>query len=167
MRAGVELAVRRSKLGRELPAARDAAVNALKGGGSPEHKCIAAVVGGYLWQGASSASSFIGALRHRGHNVPTICQNVGIRVLTGANASKCTAGRYYERAACAAAEGLRNNDDPVKRVLLPNAGDGKSTRNVDSLYYSYALYLVTAHRKSVVGTASFYPDAGAPTSFSR
>jgi MYXO-CTERM domain-containing protein len=76
----------------------------------------------------------------------------------------CTAGNYWERAACAAAEGLVGNDGPVTSVLMASAGDS----DFDKLYYSYLLYVVTGVRRGTcssgalcgTGTVSFYPDAG-------
>ena len=163
IRAGVEVAAfhARGKLGSQLTNARNAAVNALKGGGSTMHKCMAAVVGGYLHQG-TGYSTFTSALNSSSNGVPTRCRNAAMRILTGSNASSCTSGSSTERAACAAAEGLRNNDAVVKSVLIPNAGDGASTGSYTSLYWSYMLYIVTAHRMAKTGKVSYYPDAGAP-----
>ena len=160
MRAGVELGARKASLGSNLAAARDGAVNALKGTGSAQHKCLAAVVGGYLWQGVS-ATAFTTVLQDAANSVPSICQAAGLRALGQGSASSCASGQHYERAACAGAEGLRNNNSPVTSVLLPNAGDGTTgVTDYDSLYYSYMLYIVQAHRKATTGTVPFYPDAG-------
>jgi MYXO-CTERM domain-containing protein len=157
MRAGVDLAIRRAQLGSQLTAARDGAVNAMKAG-SNEHKCLAAVVGGHLWKGASSTATFENAL----DSVSAACKAAGLRALGKGTQSSCNSGAYYERAACAAAEGLSNNDGPVTSVLIPNAGDGDSSGSYDSLYYAYMLYLV-AHDRYAQGTApSFYPPVGAP-----
>jgi len=167
MRAVVEVAAwhARGKLGSELTNARNAAVNAVKGGGSAQHRCLAAVVGGYLWQGASGGA-FTGAL----NSLPSACKKAGLRAFNGSNASSCSTGQYYERAACAAAEGLRGNDAPVKGFLKTNSGDGASSYNGNddssgykSLYVSYMLFIVTAHRLAKTGKATYYPDAGAPT----
>jgi MYXO-CTERM domain-containing protein len=155
MRAGIGVGVRKSKLGSDMAAARAGAVNALSNSPSNSHKCLAAVVGGYLYQGASS-STFTSALT--ASSMPTTCKNAGLRALNGSNASSCSSGQYYERAACAAAEGLRNNDSPVNSVLKANAGDN----SYSSLYYSYMLFLVQAHRRGSTGYVPFYPDAGGP-----
>ncbi len=165
MRAGVMLAERKAKLGSKLGGARSAATNALtRNINAPQHKCLAAVVGAYLWLGAGNTSSFTGALASSGNNVPTACQNAAKRILTGAPSSSCTSGSYPERAACAAAEGLRNNDAVVKSVLVARAGDGMMpfNGNYESLYYAYMLTIVTAARKAQFGKVSYYPDAGAP-----
>ena len=166
MRAGVELAGwhARGKLGSQLSKARDGAVNALKGGGSASHKCLAAVVGGYLWQGAGGAA-LTSALSNGGNTVPAGCRKAGLRALNGSNASSCGSGSFYEKAACAAAEGLRGNDGPVKQILIPNAGDGVQPGGGDysSHFYAYMLHIVTAHRQAKAGKVSYYPDAGAPT----
>ena len=166
MRAGAELVAwhARAKLGSNLTAARAAAISSLKGGGSQQHKCIAAVVGGYLWQGAASTSSFTSALNSGG--VPGTCGKAGLRVLNGSNPSSCGPGTYHERAACAAAEGIRGNDGPVKSVLVPNAGDGGvgwGGNGYQPLFYAYMLYMVTAHRAAKTGKVTYYPDAGKPT----
>ena len=167
MRAGVEVAAwhARGKLGSELTNARNAAVNAVKGGGSAQHRCLAAVVGGYLWQGATGGA-FTGAL----NGLPAACKKAGLRAFNGSNASSCSSGQYYERAACAAAEGLRGNDGPVKSFLKTTAGDGASSYNgsddssgYKSLYSSYMLYIVSTHRLAKAGKVTYYPDAGGPT----
>ncbi len=167
MRAGVEVAAwhARGKLGSELTNARNAAINAIKGGGSAWHRCLAAVVGGYLHQGASG-SALTGAL----NSVPAACKKAGLRAFNGSNPSSCSSGQFYERAACAAAEGLRGNDGPVKGYLKTNAGDGASSfdgsddsSGYRSLFISYMLYIVTAHRMAKSGKVTYYPDAGAPT----
>lgn len=160
MRAGIELAARKTKLGSRLQAARDAAINALQGGGM-EHRCLAAVVGGYLWQGASTASTFASALS--GSGISTACQNAGRRVLDGSNGSSCGSGAAHERAACAAAEGLRGNDTPVRNVLMQSSGDGETGGGYTGLYHAYMLHLVAAHRRESTGAVAFYPDAGGST----
>ena len=166
MRAGAEVAAwhARAKLGSDLSAARDAAVNALKGGGSFRHKCVAAVVGGYLFQGASSTAAFTGALDTASNNVPPACRKAARRILDGSNASTSCSGQFYEKGACAAAEGLRGNDGPVKSVLVAGAGDGGGwgSSGYENLYYSLMLYIVTAHRLAKTGKATYYPDAGTP-----
>ena len=169
MRAGAEVAAyhARGKLGSQLSSARSAATNALKGGGSTQHKCMAAVVGAYLYQGASYGT-FTSALNSGSNNVPTRCRNAAMRILTGSPSSSCTSGSHYEKAACAAAEGLRNNDAVVKSVLVPNAGDGNSSytgsdeSGYRSLYSAYMLYIVSAHRMAKTGKVTYYPDAGTP-----
>jgi MYXO-CTERM domain-containing protein len=164
MRAGAEIAVRKSKLGSSLQTACDGAVNALKGAGSPQHKCLAAVVGGYLCQPVVS-TGFTAALALAGNGVSTICQNAGLRALNGSNASSCSSGQYWESAACAAAEGLNNNDTPVTSILMPNAGDGNSCSSTDwhrCHYYAYMLYIVQGYRRANGGVVPFYPDAGGP-----
>ena len=164
MRAAVEVAAwhARGKLGSELTNARNAAVNAIKGGGSAQHRCLAAVVGGYLWQGATS-SALIGAL----NGLPAACKKAGLRAFDGSNSSSCASGLYYERAACAAAEGLRGNDGPIKGFLKTTAGDGASSYDGNddssgykSLYSSYMLFIVTAHWLAKTGKVTYYPDAG-------
>ena len=167
MRAGAEVAVwhARAKLGSDLKAARDAAVNALKGGGSFRHKCLAAVVGGYLFQGASVTTALTGALDTASNNVPPACRKAARRILDGSNAStSCSSGQSYENAACAAAEGLRGNDGPVKTVLVANAGDGGGWGDGGyvNLFHSLMLYIVTAHRAAKTGKVTYYPDAGKP-----
>ena len=165
IRAGVELARfhAQAKLGSQLSPARAAATNALKRNGSTMHKCMAAVVGAYLHLNASSGS-FTSALNDGANGVPTRCRNAANRILTGSPSSSCTSGSSTERAACAAAEGLRGNDGPVTSVLMANAGDGyqPGSGNYASLYYAYMLYIVTAHRRAKAGKVSFYPDAGGP-----
>jgi MYXO-CTERM domain-containing protein len=158
MRAGVEIAVRKNKLGSELQAARDGATNALKGPGSPQHKCFAAVLGGYLWQGAADATPFTSTLTTAGNSVPAICQAAGQRALSGTGSSSCASGQLWERAACAAAEGINNNDTPVTGVLIPNAGDGQT----GDLFCAYMLAFVQGYRKANGGVVPFYPDAGGP-----
>jgi MYXO-CTERM domain-containing protein len=166
MRAGAELAVRKAALGSDLTAAQDGATNALKGAGSGQHKCLAAVVGANLLQGGSTAS-FTAALTAAGNAVPAICQAAALRVLGSGVASTCSTGNYWERAACAAAEGLVGNDGPVSSVLMASAGDG----DFDKIYYSYMLYIVTGARRGTcssgplcgTGTVSYYPDAGGPS----
>lgn len=162
MRAGVELAVRKGALGSELQAARDAAINAMKAG-SDQHKCLAAVVGGYLWRDATSKAPFTAALS----TISTNCQNAAKRIVDGGAALSCASGwPHHERAACAAAEGLRDNDGPVTSILVANAGDGQAPSPVDGYdghYYAYMLRIVAAHREATTGTIPFYPDAGRPT----
>ena len=163
LRAGVELGMRKAKLGSHIGAARLGAVNALKGNnGAYQHKCLAVVVGAHLYAGSGNTGPFTTALKDSGNNVPTACQNAGLRILSQSPASTCTSGNYWERAACAAAEGLRNNDAVVKSVLLDRAGDGYMPYGGDnaSLYYAYMLSLVTAARKAQFGKVSYYPDAG-------
>ena len=172
MRAGMEVAAwhARARLGSDLSAARDAAVNALKGGGSFQHKCMAAVVGAYLLQGSASTLSLTSALDNASNNVPPTCRKAARRILDGSNAStSCGSGQYYENAACAGAEGLRGNDSVVKSVLVAKAGDGGGwgwgSGGYDNLYYAMMLYIVTAHRSSKDGKVTYYPDAGAPFTF--
>ena len=164
MRAGVELAAlhARAKLGSKLTPARDGAANALKGGGSKYHKCVAAVVGAYLWSGASSTASFTTPLKDGNNNVSQTCQDAAMRILTGSPTSSCSGGSYPEQGACAAAEGLRGNDAVVKSVLIPRAGDGYKPMggSYASLFYAYMLYIVSADRLHKKGGVSFYPDAG-------
>ncbi len=169
IRAGVELLAlqARGKLGSKLASARSASINALKGGGHRMHKCMAAVVGAYLHQGVGY-STFTSALNAGANNVPLLCRNAAMRILTGSPSSSCNNGSLTERATCAAAEGLRNNDTVVKNVLVPNAGDGASGSSggqlagYQSLFTSYMLYIVTVHRMAKTGTAPYYPDAGTP-----
>ncbi len=170
MRAGVELAARKTKLGSALAPARAGATHALKGGCSlwskpTQHKCLAAVVGAHLWQGAASSKSFTDALKSAGNCVPKACQDAAMRVLTGTPKSSCAGlNSYEEEGACAAAEGLRNNDAPVKNILLAKAGDGStpSGGGYGSLFYAYMLRIVTAARVAQAGKITYYPDAGAP-----
>ena len=70
-------------------------------------------------------------------------------------------GQSYERATCAAAEGLRNNDGPVTSILMSNSGDG-SSGGYDSLYYAYMLYLVTGDRWAKGQNPSYYPAVTPP-----
>jgi MYXO-CTERM domain-containing protein len=154
LRAGAELAARKAKLGSQLTEAQKGAINAMSAGGD-EHKCMAAVVGGLLHQGASSTSAFTSALS----NVSSNCKAAGLRALGQGSASSCTSGQEYEKAACAAAEGLQGNDTVVKSVLIPNAGDG-NTGGYDGLYYSYMLYIVTWDRYGQGKYPSFYPKVG-------
>jgi Dictyostelium (slime mold) repeat len=167
LRAGAELAVRKSVLGSQLAAARAAAVNSMKVGGSNSFKCMGAIVGGYLYQGASSATAFTAALQSTANAVPLACRQAGLRVLNGSNPkTSCSSGQFYERAACAAAEGIRaSNDSLVNSVLKPNALDNCApscsfTTEGPGLFYAYMLYIVSNHRRSTVGYVSFYPDAG-------
>ena len=169
MRAGVMLAQRKAKLGSHMGAARLGALNALKGGctlGTKpyQHKCLAAVVGAYLYQGSGATGPFTTELKASANCVPTACQNAGLRILNQSPAAACTSGQYYERAACAAAEGLRGNDNVVKSVLVDRAGDGYEPYggDYDSLYYAYMLSIVTAVRVAQNGKISYYPDAGSP-----
>ncbi len=171
MRAGVELAVRKAKLGSLLAAARAGAENALKGGCGlvrqpTEHKCLAAVVGAHLLQGGGSSASFTATIKASANCVPKACQDAALRILTGAPKSTCSGlSSYEEEAACAAAEGLRGNDAPVKSILLPKSGDGyqpSAARGYGGLFYSYMLHIVTAARMASQGKVSYYPDAGAP-----
>lgn len=159
MRAGIELGVHKAKLGSALDAARDGALNAVSKGGSIQHRCLAAVVGGLLWQGAAS-SAFEAALEA----LPSAgCQAAGLRALGKGSASACTDGEYHEQAACAAAEALQGNDGPVSSVLLPNAGDGADGSGGSwqaSLYYSYMLYLATWDRYGKSQQPSWYPQVG-------
>jgi hypothetical protein len=167
MRAGVELGARKTKLGSDLQAARDAATNAVKAG-SPAHMCLAAVVGGYLWQGAGNADAFKGALSASG--MPQACKDAGLRALDGSNGSSCSGGSTYEQAACAAAEGLQGNAGVVSAVLMPRASDGEnasadgSKSGYEGLYYSYMLYLVASHFRVTTGGVPFFPDAGGTAS---
>jgi len=166
MRAGVELGVRKAKLGSDLSAAQSAAVNALQGAGSAQHKCLAAVVGGHLWQGAGDISAFKSALQSSGNSVPTACQTAGLRAAgDNSTAQSCPSSPWEVAAACAAGEGLRNNDGPVTSILMPNSGDGESSassQSEKSLFYAYMLYLVQGARRAAGGVVPFYPDAGAP-----
>ena len=171
LRAGVELAARKTKLGSNLAAARAGAVNALKGGCSlwtkpTQHKCLAAVVGAYLWAGASNTATLSSAVKDAGSCVPKPCQDAALRILGGGTKGSCAGlSAYEEQAACAAAEGLRGEDSAVKDILMAKAGDGyqPSGGNYRSLYYAYMLYIVTAARKATgSGTVSYFPDAGAP-----
>ena len=167
MRAGVDLVQfhARAMLGSHLDPARLGAAHALRGTGSVQHKCLAAVVGAYLWFGAPSTSKFTQPLNDSGNKVPKDCRDAAMRILTGSPALNCNTISSYshtERAACAAAEGLRGQDGPVNSILKAGAGDGYNPSGGDykSLYYAYMLYIVTAHRKNKVGHVSFYPDAG-------
>jgi len=167
MRAGVMLAQRKTKLGSHIGAARLGALNALTRNISAyQHKCLAAVVGAYLYAGSGATGPFTTALKLATNKVPTACQNAGLRILNQSPKATCASGQYWERAACAAAEGLRGNDAVVKSVLMTRAGDGYQPYggNYDSLYYSYMLSIVTAARMASVGKISFYPDAGSPLS---
>lgn len=160
MRAGIELGVRKAKLGSQLDPARNGAVNAMKAG-SVDHRCLAAVVGGLLWKGAADTTSFETAL----NSLSAACKAAGLRALGKGTAATCTSGTYVEKAACAAAEGLAGNDAPVKAVLMPNAGDGESSDPNwgVSLYYSYMLYLVTHDRYAQGKQPTYYPTVGGPT----
>jgi hypothetical protein len=165
IRAGVEIAAlhARGKLGSKLKSAQDAAINALKGGGSRMHQCMAAVVGGYLFKGAGNASAFTSALGSGANGVPGGCQSAGKRILGSGSTLDCNSvGGQEETLACAAAEGLRGNDGPVNQILKHSAGDGYQPNRggYTSLYASYMLYVVTADRMAKQGYASFYPDAG-------
>jgi hypothetical protein len=153
MRAGADLAVRKARLGSQLQAAQDAAVNALKAG-SAQHRCLAAVVGGVLFSGAASSAAFEEAL----NGISSICKDTGLRALGKGGALTCGQGSEWENAACAAAEGLSGNDDPVTSILMANAGDSDYT----SLYYSYMLYIVSAQRYAQGSSPTFYPSVGAP-----
>lgn len=156
MRAGVDVGIRKAKLGSLLQYARDGSVYAMQGG-SAEHKCLAAVVGGHLWNGASSTTTFENAL----NNVSAACKAAGLRALgKSSTPAACTSGAYYEKAACAAAEGLRGNDGPVKSVLIPSAGDGDSCGAYSCLYYAYMLYLAAGDRWAQGQAPSFYPTVG-------
>jgi hypothetical protein len=158
MRAGVELAVRKAKLGSELQAARDGAANAMRGGSSL-HRCVAAVVGGVLWQGAADTSSFENGLSQ----VPAGCRNAGLRALGKGTAATCSGGAFEEQAACAAGEGLNGNDTLVKSVLMARAGDGDSSGDYDSLFFAYMLAIVTGDRVAKGQSASYYPSVGLPS----
>ena len=162
MRAGAELGARKAELLKNagaLTAARAGATNALKPGnggslkGHPQHKCLAAVVGALLWQG-DPATEFKAQLTNSANAVPSACQTAGLHIL-GASAT-CTGSQAYERAACAAAQGLRGNYGPVRSVLMANAGDS----GYDRMFYAYMLYVVARHRQTTTGTIPFYPDAG-------
>ena len=155
MRAGLELVQwhARGKLGSNLSGARDAAVNAIQKGGSTEHRCLAAVVGGYLFQGTTGAA-FTSAL----NSLPSACKKAGMRVFNGSNASSSCSGSNVDRAVCAAAEGLRGNDGPVKSILIPTSYD----QNYSKQYHGYMLHMVTAHRMAKAGKVTYYPDAGKP-----
>jgi hypothetical protein len=158
MRAGVEVGIRRAALGSDLQLARDAAVAAMQGNGSVQHKCLAAVVGGHLWNGAQSTTPFESAL----NNVSSQCKAAGLRALGKGSSSSCGSGSDAEKAACAAAEGLRGNDAPVKSVLMANAGDGETKGGYKGLYYAYMLYLVTGDRYAQGKNPSYYPTVGPP-----
>lgn len=168
MRAGAELGARRAQLGSHLAAAQAGATNALKGAGaSSQHKCMAAVVGAHLLKGSGSTAAFLSELQNASNAVPQNCQNAALRILNGTPASTCAAistSAYFEKAACAAAEGLSGNDAVVKAILMDRAGDGAQPYGGDyqSLYYAYMLYIVTSARKAQYGSVSYYPDAGAP-----
>jgi hypothetical protein len=160
MRAGMDLASRKSKLGSELNAAREAAVNALKGGGE-EFKCLSAIIGAILWEGAADTSPFETALGQ----ASAICKAAGLRALGKGEAGTCTAGTYFEQATCAAAEGLRKNDAPVQSILIPNSGDGKSTQDKGDLwqkshFYAYMLFLVTNNHYAHGEHPGYYPNVG-------
>jgi hypothetical protein len=157
MRAGVELGVRKNKLGSELQAARDGAVNAMKQG-SDDHKCLAAVVGGLLWQGAASTTTFENALS----TVPAGCKSAGLRALGKGSAATCTSGSYQVMGACAAAEGLAGNDAVVTSVLIPKAGDGEKPGGDwhENNYYAYMLYLATGARYAAGQSPTWYPAVG-------
>jgi hypothetical protein len=159
MRAGVELGVRKAKLGSQLQAVRDGAVNAMKAG-SAQHRCLAAVVGGVLWQGAASTTTFENGL----NSLSAACKAAGLRALGKGTAGSCSGlSAYHEQAACAAAEGLQGVDAPVSSILMPNAGDGNSCASSDwhrCHYYAYMLYLVTGDRYGQGKTASYYPPVG-------
>lgn len=155
LRAGAELGARRVKLGSDLQAAQNGAVNAMKGGGI-EHRCMAAVVGGHLWQGAASTTAFETAL----NALPSaVCKAAGLRALGKGTQSSCGSGTAYEKAACAAAEGLRGNDAVVKSILMAKAGDGDTGGN-EALYNAYMLYLVTGDRYASGSSPSYYPQVG-------
>jgi hypothetical protein len=159
MRAGVELGVRKAKLGSQLQAARDGAVNAMKAG-SAQHRCLAAVVGGVLWQGATSTTTFETAL----NSLSAACKAAGLRALGKGTAGSCSGlSVYQEQAACAAAEGLQGVDGPVTSILMANAGDGDSCSGSDwhrCEFYAYMLYLVTGDRYGQGKPASYYPTVG-------
>ncbi len=166
MRAGVELATRKAKLGSDLAGARDGATNALKGTGSADHKCLAAVVGAYLWLGGTP-TTFTTELAVAGNSVPASCQAAALRILGSGSAGNCASlSAFYERAACAAAEGIAGNNSPVQTILIPNSGDGASSSSTDwtmSLYYAYMLAIVSSHRYATAGYVSYFADAGPPT----
>jgi hypothetical protein len=174
MRAGAELAARKASLGSDLTAARNGAINALKGlsgGGSPEHKCLAALVGGFLWQGASSTTTYTSALNDSANAVSASCISVGLRALQGGTALSCSSmSTYYEQAVCAAAEGLQGSDTYVKSILIAQAGDGNNygpskgspSDGYTSLYNAYMLLILSGARKASYGYVSYYPDAGLP-----
>ena len=168
MRAGSELAIRKSRLNQgDLDFARAAAVNALKPGngsntlkGSAPHKCMAAVAGAHLWVGASSTDPFTTALNDANNAVPPACRSAGMHVLTGAALTgDCPGTQPHTQAACAAAQGLRGNDGPVRSVLMPGATDGESN-GYNGLYFAYMLSLVAGVRQAASGGVSFYPDSG-------
>lgn len=156
MRAGLDLVVHKPKLGSTLQAACEGAVNAIQRGGSDEHRCLAAVVGGVLCQGLTSGIE--GAL----NSLSGPCKDAGLRALGQGSASDCSGGSWYERAACAGAEGLAGNDGPVQSVLMPSAGDGDSDESYESLYFSYMLYMVTGTRYNAGQQPGYYPSVGAP-----
>ncbi len=156
MRAGLDLVVHKPKLGSSLQAACDGAINAIQGGGGEEHRCLAAVVGGFLCQGLSS--SIETAL----NSLPGPCKDAGLRALGQGSQSNCSSGSWYETAVCAAAEGIQGNDGPVQSILMPNAGDGDSDGSYESLFYSYMLYMVTGTRHNQGQHPSYYPNVGAP-----
>jgi hypothetical protein len=152
MRAAVEVGAHKVKLGSLLQQAQNAALQAFRG--SNQHKCLAAVVGGHLWQGSADTSSFQSALA----GAPAACQAAGLRALGQGGQQNCNQSNYWEVAACAAAEGLRGNDGPVSSILVPNAGDGIDVDNYSSLYYAYMLYLVTEHRYNANEPTGYYPN---------
>jgi hypothetical protein len=162
LRAGLDLAIRKSKLGSELVPARNAAINAIKGGGE-EFKCLAAIVGAVLWQGAASAKPFEDALASS--PVSARCKAAALRALGKGQVGDCAASPYWEQATCAAAEGLQRNDGPVKTYLLPNAGDGKNPQTgsgtwQENEFYAYMLYLVTGDNYARNIYPSYYPNVG-------
>jgi hypothetical protein len=154
MRAGLELALRKAKLGNQLAATKAAALNALTSATSEAYKCLSAVVGGMLWRKESDTATLKSALKQ----APAACQAAALRLLgQGQAPADCSVGPYYERATCAAAEGLLGDDGPVKKILMPNAGDGSAVLAYSTQYFSYMLYLVTHDRYASGQQPSFYP----------
>ncbi len=157
MRAGLELGVRKARLGSRLDAARAASITAMTGAHSPDYKCMGAMVGAVLWKGAASTAAYEKAL----DKVSPKCKAAGLRALgkgTPGTCSTSTAGTYDEMTACAGAEGLRGQDDPVKKILMVNAGDGYKVDSYSTQFYAYMLYLVTSSRRASGQKTSYYPE---------
>jgi MYXO-CTERM domain-containing protein len=117
-------------------------------------------VGGYLWQGAADPSAFTSALSLAGNDVPTICQSAGLRALGASDTPQtCPTAPYEQAAACAAGEGLRNNDGPVTSVLVPNAGQSSGS-NQTILFYAHMLKMVRGVRRAAGGPMPLANEAG-------
>ena len=173
IRAGSELAIRKNRLGSSLAAARTGAINAMRDTSPPQtnagihwHKCMGAVVGGYLHRGASAAEQapFTAALENPANNLTDACKAAGYRALADSYpSSSCSSGADpYETGACAAAEGINGNYGPVNSILVAGAGDGRSCGSESCLYKAYMLSIVANHTLESGGTVPFYPDAGLP-----